>query len=336
MKKYINIKLIGLIFLVAVFASCEKAEQDMSPIATPNDSYPLVTGLTLDNAGAVTEGDTLIYTLSINKPIDRSLTFTPVVDAASTTLEEGVDFDIYGAAIDPYKTETKIMVITYSDAAYEEAKAISFTVTVNSLAEKYLLNTSNVFPSVTTTVGNLVSDNLVLEFHWAMDVELFGSTYSTSNNVDFDIFYSDAAGFDINNPWATFNGTSYAATGDEPEVITITPGLLPDGDYVFWFDFWSNGFYGYGLTADVPVTTWAYKPGTLLNYEITQAAGDGIVNLGMPGFADVPEEPETNGGLVRVNISGTTYTVSDFAGTVVGTGKSAVDRTPRPNLVMSK
>ncbi len=333
---------------MATIVSCDKASVDPSSIVEPNDTYPVVTTLVLNNVGDVIEGDTLFYTLSINKPIDRSLTFAPVVISSGTTLVNGDDYHILGSAIiDPWNTSTDFMIETFSDGDYEEAKTLSFTFIINSLAEKYLVHPDNVFPTTSVSVKNLVSDDLNLEFSWATDIDLGFGVYSTSNNVDFDVFISEVAGFDINDPWASPYSSIMAATGDHPEVITLTEGDLPDGDYVFWSELWSNAFVGYGVLTEIPVTTHAYKAGTLFNYEIAQDPAD-MINAESPGVADAPpgSDAETHAVLILLNVSGTTYTISDYAGNEIGSGKratinftsgssSVVDNpTPRPSSII--
>ena len=323
MRKNLKYYVIGLALLMVSFVSCDQASQEVSPIVAPSDSYPVVEALTLVNAGTITEGDTIVYTVSINKPISHSLTFAPVLDTIATTLVEHVDFDIISATIDPWETEGELWIVTYGDIYPESDGVIAFSIIVNSFAEKYLLNPSNVFPSTTVTVTNYESDNLVLEFGWDVDIDLGFGVYPASANVDYDIFISDAAGYVSTDPWATFNGTIYAATGNHPEVITLTPGLLPDGDYVFWFDFWANAFWGYGNTTDMPVSAYVYKAGVFI-VTVDQDPSS-VLNANDPGYAD--DGTESNGTIVKVNISGTTYTVSDYSDVVVGTGKAV--RTPR-------
>ena len=198
MRKYSIYKLTGLFLLLLAFASCEtllEPEQEAAAVAEPNEFYPVIESLTMDNSGTITEGDTIVLTLKTNRPIDRSITYTPVIES-STTLVLHDDYDLGDpVTISPWETEGKLYIYTYADLTPEEAGTISVTFEVRGIAEKYLLNPENVFPSLTTTVANYKSPNLNLEFIWEKDIDLGeDGVYPTSNNVDFDIFVSTADG----------------------------------------------------------------------------------------------------------------------------------------------
>ena len=334
MRKISKYSILGLFLVLLGFASCDMlrtAEQDAMPVVEPNDTYPVIASFTMDNTGTITEGDTIVYTLKMNKPIDRSLTFTPVVQSG-TKLVEHEDFDILGpVTIAPWETEGKLVVYTYADAVPEEAKDLIITFKMTSLAEKYLVHPDNVFPEITTSVTNYKSPNLIMEFHWAKDIDLGeDGVYSTSNNVDFDAIISTAEGFDINDPWATDVGIYQGATGNEPEVIELAPGMLEDGEYIVWFDLWSNGFAGYGNTTDIPVTTLAYQIGTDFEQEIGQDPSL-IVNADMPG-ADDDGGYSSNAILVKLKVEGSKFTVSDYKDVVLGSTKSGQSKTFRPAI----
>jgi hypothetical protein len=334
MRNISKYSILGLFLVLLGLASCDMlrtAEQDAMPVVEPNDTYPVITSFTMDNTGTITEGDTITYTLKINKPIDRSLTFTPVV-LSGTKLVEHDDFDILGpVTIAPWETEGKLVVYTYADTNPEEAKNLVITFKMNSLAEKYLVHPNNVFPEITTSVTNYKSPNLILEFYWAKDIDLGpDGVYSTSNNVDFDAIISTAEGFDINDPWATDVGIYQGATGNHPEVIELAPGMLEDGEYIIWFDLWSNAFAGYGNTTLIPVTTLAYQIGTDLEEEIAQDPS-GIINADIPG-ADDDDGYASNAILVKLKVEGSKFTLSDYKDVVIGSTKSGQPKTLRPAI----
>ncbi len=324
----------GLFFMLLGFASCDllrTAEQDAEPIVEPNETYPLIELFALDNTGTVTEGDTLVYTVKMNRPIDRSLTFTPVVTAA-TTLVEHEDFDIEGPiTIAPWETEGKLVIYTYADITPESDQTLAVSLELNSLAEKNLVHPDNVFTTVSVTMANFKSPNLILEFFWEKDIDLGDlGVYPTSSNVDFDAIISTAEGFDINDPWATDVGIYQAATGNHPEVIELVPGDLPDGEYVVWFDLWSNGFAGYGNTTEIPLTTHAYQVGADFDEMIEQDPST-IINADVPG-ADDEGGYASNGILCKLKIEGSKFTVTDYKDVLIGTTKSGKAKTPRPHI----
>ncbi|MCD4832410.1 MAG: hypothetical protein K8R31_01340 [Bacteroidales bacterium] len=318
MRKNLKYYVIGLALLMVSFVSCDQASQEVSPIVVPDSSYPVVEALTLVNTGAINEGDTIVYTVSINKPISHSLTFAPVLDTVATTLVEHVDFDIISATIDPWETEGELWIVTYADMYPESDGVVAFSIIVNSLAEMYLLHPDNVFPSASVTVANYISNELFLEFAWDVDIDLGFGIYPAGANVDFDIFMSPGATYDPSDPWASVDYTYYAATGNEPELIDMTGAA--DGDYVYWFDLWSNGFDGYGNTTDIPVTTTVIKPGIFV---LTVAQDPNYV-------INAESAPPANATLVKINVSGTTYTVTDYNDVAVGSGKATSERATRP------
>ncbi len=325
----------GLFLILLGFSSCDllrTQEQDATPIVEPNDTYPYIESFAIDNAGTITEGDTIVYTIKMNKPIDRSITFTPVVVEEGTTLVEHDDYDIEGpVTVNPWETEGKLIVYTYSDVVQENSKTLAIKLEINSLADKYLVNPDNVFNTVTTTVTNFKSANLTLEFSWEKDIDLGADgIYPTSTNVDFDAIISTAEGFDINDPWATDVGIYQAATGSHPEVIELAPGDLEDGEYIVWFDLWSNGFAGYGNTTKIPVTTHAYQVGTDFDEEIAQDPSS-VINADVPG-ADDEGGYASNGILCKIKVEGSKFTVSDYKDVVVGATKAGKILTARPYI----
>jgi len=330
MKNYIKFKLYGLLLFVFAFASCETADQDISSIVLPNDSYPSVSSFTLDNTGPIIEGDTIYYTLSTSASIERSITFTPVINASETTLEEGVDFDIFGTALEPYSTEAKVMIITYGDVKPEEAGIISFDLTIEGIAEKYLLHPDSALPTGSVSVGNYISDNLDIEFAW--DILIDG--YPTSTNIDFDVFVADAEGYDNSDPWATVNWTDYAATGDHPEVLSMNPNDWGDGSYILFHDLWYNGFYGYP-PADVlvPIVATFTKAGIFTTI-VTQDESQTINALSTNGFVDDDGDDTGvwhNGFIAKVTIANGLFTITDFNDEEIASGKTGnTKRTPRP------
>ena len=92
-----------------------------------------------------------------------------------------------------------------------------------------------------------------MSFDWEIGIDYQGVTYGTCANVDIDIFIADAEGFDINDPWATFNDVMYAATGDCPEVMAFTPDNIPDGSYILFSELWANEFGGLGTNTPMPI-----------------------------------------------------------------------------------
>lgn len=310
---------------MAAFVACDTAKQEVSPIVEPNASYPVISGLTLQNTGGVTEGDTIVFKLTIDKPIDRSLTFTPVINTLSTTAEDHVEYDIEGPAIiDPWKTEAEFIIYTYQDVDFEEADVISFTFEVNGIAERHLLHPDNVFPTGNVTINNYTSDDLVMEMYWDTDVDLGFGVYGAGANTDFDFMLSTAASFDVADAWSS-DVVAAAWTADHPEVITVAPGDFDDGDYIGWSDMYENAFAGYGVNTPIPITVKAYKPGTQFNYTFDQNPAN---------VFDADAATGVNEILINLTVAGSTFTVTNWDGSVTHTGtmptNKSINNTPRP------
>ena len=106
MRKYINGKIIGLALIATVLAGCEfyrTAEQEASPIVSPDDK-PMATFSSDFTGNTVEEGDTVTYTITFDKIIDRSVTFH--VNQTGGAAVEDVDYTYEPATINPYTLET--------------------------------------------------------------------------------------------------------------------------------------------------------------------------------------------------------------------------------------
>lgn len=327
MRKNFKYKIVGLALLIVSVLSCDTADQDVSPIVEPDDSYPLVT-YTLETSGTLSEGDTIVYTITTNKPISQALPFNIRVDTALSTVDE-LDYTVVPGVIQPWTTEAQLSIITNWDITPESDEVLAFEIGLYSLAVKYLIHPSNVNPTASFTINNYTSDEVTVEFLWDFGLDLFGDggLYSTGTYVDFDMFMSDGATYDASDPWASWIYLGYpAATGNHPEVIDLTG--FDDGSYVFFFDLWANVFWGYGNTTDVPVTSHIYQPGVFDIY--VDQDPDAVINANTPGYAN--DGTESNGTLLKVVVSGGVFTISDYSDVVVS-GKSVSSRTPRPTII---
>lgn len=317
MKKNIKYKLIGFAILVATVAACNMENQDVSPIVAPSNSYPTFTSLELDNDLPIIEGDTIYFTLTTSIPIDQSITVTPIVDTSSSTLVEGEDFDIFSATIEPWSTEAKIMIVTYSDIDPEESGSIAFGTTVKGIAQKYLLNPNTEFLSATVSIDNYLSDDLNMEFAWETDVylDLYGGPYSACDNMDVDVIVCT----DWDDPWGTYLSIWDAATGNCPETWTISG--WEDGEYYFFSDLYDNGFYGAGgPIVDIPITSTFTRAGSFSQVLVQDAA---------EAFKIDTEPGSFNGKIAKVTIANGTYTVTAPDGTDIVSGKTNA-KTKRP------
>jgi len=329
MKKYINLKSMIFASLLAITAISCDAEQDVSPIASP-DGYPVVSFSIGETT--VSEGGSPIIEIiaTTDKKIDREISFSIDVLGGTATLHD--DYDIEVAGLAPYQNETRFLVMIHEDAAIEGDETIELQVNMPSLASKYLVNPSTVLPSYSITIQNYVGNTLDMEFAWDYTID----GYSTTNNIDFDIYVADAAGYDNNDPWATVNETDYAATGNHPEKFSFNFDDWADGEYILFHDLWYNAFYGYGpADMSLPLVATFTRPG-LFQTSLTQDSSQSINGKTTNGFVDDDDNDTgewNNGFIAKVKIANGTYTVSDYKGAELVSGKSSKVRTPRPSNI---
>jgi|APMed6443717190_1056831.scaffolds.fasta_scaffold39775_2 hypothetical protein len=327
MRKFIGYKIVGLAIIMAIgMVACDQASQEPEPIGSP-DGYPVATFT--PSVTSVTEGDTIIYTISLDKPIDRSITFT-LNQTGGTATEE--DYIAAPAVLQPYTKSVEMLVITLTDYDTDASETIVGEIGAYSIADKYLLNPSTVNPTpVSLTITNFVADALDVQFSWDKYINIGGSNYPTATNVDFDFYIADATGFDIADPWANDMGIYTAATGSHPEVMTLIASEdLPDGSYILFADLYTNGFAGYGTNTTIPITAWFTRQGTtLVEFEVPQLEADAMSSEQF-GYADDPQG-SWQAVIAKVTIAGGKFTIFDAHDANLGTyKKSGSLKTPRP------
>lgn len=205
MRKYLY-NIIGLFLLGIIAFSCDTAHQDVSPVVSPNDN-PVATFVSDFSGSTVTEGDTITYSISLDKPYIASLTFSVKVTGGQG---DENDIEVISGTIPAFKTETEVKIIISADDLPEESETIDLELGVFSAAERYVLNPSVVYPTPSLTITNYNDpDVLSLAFGWGDDHD------------DFDIIIvSEAAG-----PWGS------AETSDNPEICTDLWPTDDDGTY---------------------------------------------------------------------------------------------------------
>jgi hypothetical protein len=350
MKKYFKY-ISGLALLVVSIVACETADQDVSPVISP-DNKPVATFTPMAAYSAIKEGDTIVYNISIDKTIDRAITV-----GARVVEGTGDDDDIIvtTGTIAPYKTTTQVSVIFPQDWDAEATESLKLEFGAFSIADRYLLNPTSTNPMIDLTVANFVSDTLTVNIDWSQEIGLIleddkkldagGYTVTirdtveviedAADNIDWDIFVSSADGFDITDPWSS-NIVDLAATGNHPEVLKLIG--LEDGEYVIWGDLWANGLSVWAA----PKTFLQYSDSTQLNFintifgrqgtelkdyivpmDSTQAPA--IYTLGADDDGTV-----SNPILAKVIVADGKYTVEDYDGNQSGSYKSGRARSQRP------
>jgi len=317
MRKNIILKISGLVLTFSLFlAGCETAKQDVEPIVSP-DGYPTATFVNATGS-TVTEGDTIVFNITIDKTLDRALTFS--FNQTGGTADDH-DYIADPVVLQPYTKSAKFMIVTVADFDFTSTETLEGEIGVFGIADRYLLNEATVNPTPSITINNYVSPDLEMEFYWDQDVPLDGDVYDAADYIDFDFIVADATGFDINNPWANDIGIYDAATGSHPEELTLSG--LADGEYIIFVDLWSNDFAGESNDS-TKINIWTYltRQGTaLIEEEIELPEATRLV-----ADQDAPYDAV----ICKVVVAGNKYTIYDAEDTSLGTFKSLSVKQPRP------
>lgn len=271
------------------------------------------------------------YTLNITnqQPVDIYVN----VKVKSGTATRGEDFDFDDKLlIKAYSTSATGNINILTDLAFEPTEDFTLEIGGDNIA-----NASVPASTISFTILNYVSNILDMSFAWDKTID----GYPTGSNIDFDIFVADAAGYDNNDPWATFNDTDYAATGDEPEHLLMDMADWADGEYILFHDLWSNAFYGYGEAADVavPIVATFVRAGaftTVVTQDPSQTINANTTNGAVDDNGDNTGEYH-NGFIAKVTIANGTFTVTDYSGAQVASGKtSGSKKTSKPTSIIKK
>lgn len=324
MRKFIRYKIAGLAIIMAIgIVACDTASQETEPVVSP-DGYPVATFT--PSVTTVIEGDTITYTISIDKPIDRSITFTLKQTGGTADAE---DYTVAPAVLQPYTKSVEMLVITIEDFDAEASETIVGEIGAYSISDKYLLNPSTVNPTpVNLTITNFVSPDLGVAFYWNADVVISGDTYDAADWIDFDFLVSTEAEFDIADPWASEIGIYEAVTGGYPEALTLSG--LDDGSYILWADLYYNEFFGYSDgSVKIPIVAKFTRQGTTVIDAEVGMDPEEMMPDNTPGYDNVPSGVY-NAVIAKVTVAGDKYTITKYDDTTIGPFKSGKAKTPRP------
>lgn len=242
MRKNIFIKVAGLLLAVALLASCDTASQEAEPVVSP-DGYPKVTFATDFTGNSVTEGDTIIYTITMDKMLDRSVTFH--VTQTGGDVVEHYDYDVYPGVMAPYTLQTTAMIVFYQDDVPEEEMTYACEIGATSLADKYLVHPDTENPTLDLTVTN-VNDPTLLTVMFAWDTESDIDIVTWSDTPDYPATEWGADG----------------ATGNNPEIDMALWLADPVGDYYVNVMDWGEPPFNYVFTLGHPDQSIEYIEGT--------------------------------------------------------------------------
>ncbi len=211
MKRYIKLSFLGLAALAFSIVGCDAPDQEVAPIISP-DNYPMVTFTPNKSGASVKEGDTIVYSIKLDKMIDRSLTFS--LDLGGTIDEH--DIVAEPVTLAPYTLETEMTIVFTADEIPENAETAELEIVLASLADKYLVNPKSTFPKLSLSVASVNDDaGVTVAIGWP------------NHDDDIDIFCTSKN----DGAWAV------AASSDNPEIMVASIfDADPDGEYYIGMD----------------------------------------------------------------------------------------------------
>jgi len=232
MKKYIKYKLYGLLLFLFAFASCETADADVSPIISPLNK-PVVT-VTPNFSHTPIEGETVTYSITLDKTIDRSITFTPMV-TGGTAGEHDYE-PLESVVLEGYTKSVDFPVVIINNHEPNSSKNLEIQLEILGIAEKYLVHPDTTIPVIDLNWDDYYNPTLlVVYFSW-----------DTDDDMDM-VTMSDTADYPL-EPWG-----AGGATSANPEVDESIWLADPLGDYYVDLIDWDEGVtFNYTFTVVHP------------------------------------------------------------------------------------
>ena len=246
MKKLIY-RIAGVALLMGSIVSCDMlrtAEQDVAEVISP-DRNPTVTYTANISGSSVTEGQKFIYTITLDKPIDRALTFSARQVGGTAVADE--DFIAETVVLQPYSTEAKLEIEIIADDFPEVEESANFEIGIFGIAERYLINPNSTNPVTLDlkVVNKNDPDKLTIAFEWP------------NHSVDIDIVtWSDTEEYPMTE-WG-----ADGATGNNPEVDKSIWLSDPVGTYYVNIMDWDEDPFTYKFSIGHPNGTVQFIEGT--------------------------------------------------------------------------
>ncbi len=238
MKNILKINSILSVMLILFLAGCEMEPETQDPISTEN--YPVATFNTDFSGTSVSEGDTIDYTITLDRMSDRDLTFE--VRQLDGTADDH-DFVYEEVTIPAYSLSADMQIVVLADDLPEEQETLKLEVGVFYVGERYILNPTTVNPVLDLTVTNFNDPNvLTVAFGWQ------------NPESDIDLF----AISEVDGAWGA------AASADNPEILTSIWPSDPEGNYFVTIDPYSvaSNPVNYWVAIGYPDQTNEYLTGT--------------------------------------------------------------------------
>lgn len=235
MGKNFIFRVIGVAMAMVSIISCDMVEtamNDSSPLGS-TDKYPVATLTPSITGTSFTEGQTLVYTIKLDRAIDRALTYT--FKQTGGTADEN-DYAVSIVVLQPYTTEAKMSIAFIADDYPEVEETLQFEIGVFGIAEKYMLNSKSVNPLAASikVVNKNDAKKLTLIFSWP-------------NTDDNDIVIWSDTPTDPHTEWGDMG-----ASTKNPEVDKSIDITDPDGNYYVNIMDWDNPPFTYTFIIGLP------------------------------------------------------------------------------------
>lgn len=311
------------------FISCNTVDD----VILPRNQKPTVN--LNESSIAVKQGGSNAISITTSDIASKDIIFKLVQIGGNAV--EGTDYTFSEmSALDYGDIGGRVVIPAYSTSGFVDVIGLDVvgkagkTATFKLESMQSMIGIAGDNTEITVTIEK--SNSLSMSFDWSMSI----GGFSTADFIDMDIFISDATGFDIADPWLV-DPLDAAATGDVPEVYTMDLSDWSNGTYVIWHDLWENGFYDAGLTdTAVPIKATFTRYGAFQQNVVQHPSQTMMSNttngayVGGVGFTGAFH----NGIIAYVTIANGEFTVTDFNGTNLVSGKTAnavQKRTKRPS-----
>ncbi len=255
MKKY-KFHIISMLLVMFTMFGCE--EQEIADPISP-DGYPTATFTTDFTGTEITEGDKILYTITLDKMLAEDIIFTLKLNAENTVNENDISYP-ETVTIVAYSTEATFEIIIIDDNYVELDENLKFELGVFDLAKKYLLNPNTKNPVLDLTVKSPNPNSTT-----ALTV----GTEWPNHDDDWDIYI-----FDRNGTKMTGND---GATGADPELNTFL-NTAADGTYYVELDAYAveeevtNFAFTFGKPdGTIEVINLAFNMASSANYPVGEA-----------------------------------------------------------------
>jgi hypothetical protein len=277
-----NINLFHCLWIAGITLTSCFPEQDVEPIDSPDDN-PIVTITPAGDYSSLKEGDTLRFVITVDKMLPEDVDFA--IQLAEGSTADDHDYVSEAATLAAYSTSTTLTVIVAGDHETESAEKLAFTI-VPDFHWDFLLNPAGDKEPVDATVKDLT-----YSLDWS------AGSYEDQGlcewEIDFDLYAENADGSEGN-----YDGASAACPIESGNL-----GLLPDGTYGIYAQYWDGG---------IPAAAGVEMP-----YTVTFSDNKGGLYT-IEGAFNSDDVKRTIHEVATVVISGGTYTVFDANGTELG------------------